>query len=349
VPRHHERSIFFSDAALPLSTATATPFVPHFDGLWKEALQLWLPECLALFWPHIHQQIDWTTPPVFLDKELKRLDRILKHGAQHVDLLAQLRLNTGDDALLLLHLEVQAGHIHSGFVVRIFRYRIHLLEKYRDQAILSCAILLDREQGPDTATFRHGGFGDHLIFSFPVVNLAQWRHRMAKLKALAPTNPFVVVVLAQLEYRATAPDATRLVSKLRLARSLKQWNYDEATRKMLLRILDGLLLLPEPLEDQFIETLEQEDAVMMQLLTSADRVLLRREKAAGLEEGRQEGRREGKLEGASTLLETQLQRKFGSIPDWAAIRIAQADVESLRQWALNVLDAERIELVFENP
>ncbi|NYT25186.1 DUF4351 domain-containing protein [Alcaligenaceae bacterium] len=164
---------------------------------------------------------------------------------------------------------------------------------------------------------------------------------MAKLKAMAPTNPFVVVVLAQLEYRATAPDATRLVSKLRLARSFKQWNYDEATRKMLLRILDGLLLLPEPLEDQFIETLEQEDSVMMQQLTSADRVLLRREKAAGL--------KEGKLEGASTLLETQLQRKFGSIPDWAAARIAQADVESLRQWALNVLDAERIELVFENP
>ena len=333
---------------MSISKTTPAPTVPDFDGLWKEALQLWLPECLALFWPHIHRQIAWSTAPAFLDKELKRLDRILKQGAQHVDLLVQVRLKTGKDALLLLHLEVQAGDIHSSFALRIFRYRIHLFEKYRGRPILSCAILLDRELGPDTETFRHGGFGDELTFSFPVVNLAQWRHRMAKLKALAPTNPFVVVVLAQLEYRATAPDATRLVSKLQLARSFKQWNYDEVTRKMLLRILDGLLLLPEPLEDQFIETLELEDAVMMQQLTSADRVLLRREKAAGLEEGRQEGRQEGKLEGASTLLETLLQSKFGPIPDWAADHIAQADVESLRRWARNVLDAERIERVFEN-
>jgi len=70
----------------------------------------------------------------------------------------------------------------------------------------------------------------------------------------------------------------------------------------------------------------------------------------GLQEGRLEGHREGRQEGkveiATAILEKQLQRKFGSIPDWAALRIAQADADALQQWALNVLDAERIEDVF---
>ena len=67
----------------------------------------------------------------------------------------------------------------------------------------------------------------------------------------------------------------------------------------------------------------------------------------GRTEGRQEGRMEGKVESATTILEKQLQRKFGAIPDWAALRIAQADADALQQWALNILDAEQIEDVFK--
>lgn len=63
-------------------------------------------------------------------------------------------------------------------------------------------------------------------------------------------------------------------------------------------------------------------------------------------EGRRKGHQEGKLESATTILEKQLQRKFGFIPDWAAHRIAQANADALQQWALNVLDAEQIEDVF---
>lgn len=192
-------------------------------------------------------------------------------------------------------------------------------------------------------TFHHGGMGDDLTFRFPVVNLAQWRHRMAKLKALAPTNPFAVVVLAQLQCRATAPDASRLASKLQLARSLARWNYDAAARRALFRIIDGLLVLPERHDEQFIETLEQtEEPAMAQQLTSLDRVLPRREKAAGMEEGLQKG----ELEGALTLPKSQLERKFGSVPAWAAARLVLADTDTLRQWGLNVLDARRIEDVF---
>ena len=276
---------------------------PDFDGAWKEALQNWLPECLALFWPGIHQLVDWTAPPVFLNQELQQLSRKLKQrGTQRVDLLAQLQLDSdGDD---------------------------------------------------DTATFRHGGFGDELIFRFPIVNVAQWQHRVAELESLAPRNPFAIVLLAQLKCRATVPDTTRLASKLQLTRLLLKWNYDAAVRVVLLEIMDALLTLPDTLDDRFVETLEQiEEPAMMQRLNSVERVMLRREKAASMEEGLQKGLQKGlqvgKLEGTALLLQTLLQRKFGSVPEWAAVRITEAGTETLQQWALNVLEADTLEKVFE--
>ncbi|MCK9510682.1 MAG: hypothetical protein M0R28_05600 [Pigmentiphaga sp.] len=322
----------------PIPEEAATPELsPDLDGVWKQALQNWLPDCLALFWPKTHQRIDWRVAPVFLDQELRRLDRLLKRGERRVDVLVQVRLKSGGEALLLIHLEVQAGRVGPAFKTRMFRYRIRLFERYPKHTLLSCAILLDRENGSTTETFHSGGLGDELTFRFPVVNLARWRRRLPTLEKLAPTNPFAVIVLALLRYRATRPDVTRLAGKLQLARSLAQWGYDDEARGALFFLIDSLLVLPEPLDELFTETLEDAgDPIMMQQLTSVQRVILRREKA------------ESEIKGASLLLQTQLQQKFGSLPEWAVARLAQADTEALQQWALNVLQAESIDAVFRD-
>ena len=327
----------------------------HFDGAWKTALQTWLRECLELFWPDIHAALDWRHAPVYLDKEVKALGRIRDKSARQVDLLAELRLKSGARTLLLIHLEVQAGKVAASFSERMMYYHVYLRQRHSGHQLLSCAILLDREDGPQTELFRSGLMGCELAFRFPVLNLAAWRLRMAELEALAPVNPFAVVVLAQLECRATRSDATRLASKLRLAQALARWNYSAEARRHLFFVLDAVLALPEALDEQFIERLEQtEDPIMLHQLNSLERVLLRREKAAGMEEGLQKGLRKGRKEGlqqgerggAATLLKTQLERKFGPLPEWADARMAQADTATLQQWALKVLDATRLEDVF---
>src|SRR5690606_1460422 len=89
-----------------------------------------------------------------------------------------------------------------------------------------------------------------------VINLASWRHRMAELENLAPDNPFAAVILAQLTSRATEPDRHRLASKLHLARQLKKWRYDEDTRLVVFQLMDGLLTLPEPLDEDFFDHLD---------------------------------------------------------------------------------------------
>ncbi|NYT79368.1 hypothetical protein H0A71_20535 [Alcaligenaceae bacterium] len=88
----------------------------------------------------------------------------------------------------------------------------------------------------------------------------------------------------------------------------------------------------------------------MPYVTSIERLGEARGLQKGLQEGRQEGFQEGLQEGrnsAARLLSAMLERRFGQLPAWVTTRIAQADTETLQSWTLNILEAERLEAVFE--
>ncbi|MBF0183119.1 MAG: DUF4351 domain-containing protein [Magnetococcales bacterium] len=66
---------------------------------------------------------------------------------------------------------------------------------------------------------------------------------------------------------------------------------------------------------------------------------------AGIQAGEQKGRQE---EGVS-MLTRQLQRRFGSLPEWASQKIADADLSTLEEWSLRILDAPTLESVLADP
>jgi hypothetical protein len=315
------------------------PVNPHFDGIWKDALTRWFPGCVLLFWPDIHARINWSIAPVFLDKELHSLRRITKRDTQFVDQLAQVQLHEGATALLLIHLEVQAGSVGRELPWRMLRYSIRLLEKHPKHKHFSCAILLDRSSGPDVEAFDADMISSQLRFSFQVVNLAAWSGRIDELHALAAMNPFAVVVLAQLACRATKPDETRLVTKLELAKLLKRWGYGSEQRVNLLRTIDSMLLLPQELDDSYFETLTQiEDEQTMHFISSIERIYWNRKMA--------EREQDWERHGVASVLRAQLKQKFGHLPEWAETRLSEADTTTLNQWAINVLQADTLEAVF---
>ncbi|MGB6103732.1 MAG: hypothetical protein WBF88_07770, partial [Pusillimonas sp.] len=108
----------------------------------------------------------------------------------------------------------------------------------------------------------------------------------------------------------------------------------------------------EPAFEQAIHQLEEE--TQMTYVTSVERVRLQRARDEALEQGiergvkkgREEGREKGQLEGAAAVLAALVTRKFGALPDWARVRMTQADEAALNRWALQILDAQRIEDVF---
>lgn len=67
----------------------------------------------------------------------------------------------------------------------------------------------------------------------------------------------------------------------------------------------------------------------------------------GLERGIEKGIEKGMEKGEATLLQRQLERRFGSLPVWAREQIDQADRAALEEIGLRLLDAARLEDVFQ--
>ncbi len=62
-----------------------------------------------------------------------------------------------------------------------------------------------------------------------------------------------------------------------------------------------------------------------------------------LEEGGKKGRQEGRI---STLL-SQLEYRFGVIPEWVNTKLHEADATALERWDKKLFDANSVEAVFQ--
>ena len=62
-----------------------------------------------------------------------------------------------------------------------------------------------------------------------------------------------------------------------------------------------------------------------------------------------EGEAKGRAEGWASILNRQLERRFGSLPAAVRKRIRSASVQELESWADAVLDAPTLEAVFGEP
>ena len=65
--------------------------------------------------------------------------------------------------------------------------------------------------------------------------------------------------------------------------------------------------------------------------------------------GHQEGHQKGRQEEGASMLTRQLQRRFGNLPPWASQKIADADLSTLEEWSLRILDAPTLESVLADP
>ena len=310
-----------------------------YDSPWKEALESFLPDCLALFFPTAHAAIDWTKPYAFLDQELRQVERDAERGRQVVDKLVQVSRLDGEEAWVLVHIEVQSQP-DPDFAKRMFTYYYRLLDRF-DRPVVSLAILGDERPTWRPHEYDANLWGYGVRFTFRPVKLLDYRAHEAELER--NRNPFATIVLAHLRAQETRGNpGRRLLVKFGLLRRLYTEGYNREQIVGLFRFVDWLMALPPELEHQFREELEQlEQEQKMPYLTSIERI--------GREEGRQEGRQEGLQEGLNEGLraglldgiELALRIKFGAasqdalpeirqLTDLAAIRAVLAEIESSR-------------------
>ncbi|MBF0144646.1 MAG: DUF4351 domain-containing protein, partial [Magnetococcales bacterium] len=100
-------------------------------------------------------------------------------------------------------------------------------------------------------------------------------------------------------------------------------------------VMLGRVLLPRRVPGQVIPELND--------LQEVDAML-----AETVGEWTKEWKREGIQIGEAKILTRLLQRRFGTVPDWASEKIAKADLSSLEEWSLRIFDAQSLDDVFSD-
>jgi len=300
-----------------------------YDSPWKEAVETFLPECLAFFFPQAYVAIDWTRGHTFLDQELRQVQREAERGRQVVDKLVQVYRLDGTDTWVLVHIEVQS-QAEVDFAQRMFTYYYRLLDRF-DHPIVSVAILGDERPTwrPDRYVTDLWGYG--VQFTFRSIKLLDYRAHLSQLED--SRNPFATIVLAHLQAQQTRQDPrARLQAKLQMLRRLYGQGYNREQIIGLFRFIDWLLALPPALAEQFwdeVAILEQEEK--MPYITSVERIGIEKGLEQGRQEGRQEGLEQGLRQGLLDGIALALKIKFGA---------ASAEI-LLEIQALSSLDAIR--------
>ena len=301
------------------------------DSPWKDALEHYFPDFLALLFPTVHAGIDWTQGHAFLDKELQQIVREADSPRRYADKLVRVYSNEGDETWVLVHVEVQ-GDAEPGFAARMYQYNYRLYDRYHKD-IVSLAVLADTEPDFRPSHYRRQRWGCQLDFQFPAAKLIDWLDLDSWAELEASHNIFAPVIMAQIRSKTTSDLEERKAWKFRLVRNLYGRGYNREVVLELFRIIDWLVQLPEGLEEQFLAQVhEQEEEGKMPFVAPAEEIWEKR----------------GKQEGEATALLRLMERKFG--PEATAAhrkRIEQADSETLLAWLDRLLTAATAEEIFQ--
>ena len=269
----------------------------NYDGPWKEALETYFQECLAFLFPDVYPEINWSQNYEFLDKELQQIAPEGKFGLRITDKLVKVWLQSGEEAWILIHIEVQS-QVDTYFAERMYVYNYRIYDRFA-RRVVSLAILGDETAGWRPSQFGYTLCGCEVRLTFPIVKLLDYNSNWDYLESHA--SPFAVVVRAHLHTQATRRRYdSRLDSKWRLTRHLYERGYHREDILRLFRFIDWLMALPPELTQQFEQTLHTyEEEHQMTYMTTFEK--------RGLEQGQQRKAREDII--------LVLEARFGSISE----------------------------------
>lgn len=296
------------------------------DSPWKEALEGYFPEFLALLFPCIHAGIDWSRGYQFLDKEFQQIVRDAATGRRYADKLVGVHRLDGRPAWVLVHVEVQ-GEPEAAFAERMFVYN-HKIRDAHGVPVASLAVLADADPRFRPAHYRDDLWGCTVDFRFPMVKLMDWDTPERWPELEASDNPFALVVMAQIRAKASTDAETRKAWKFRLIRLMYDRGYPRETILELFRVIDWLLQLPVTMEAAFRhEIYTFEESKQMPYVTTVERA--------------------GYHRGEVDLLLWLIENKFDAdTAEALRERVESADNDSLRCWSARILTADTPDAIF---
>jgi hypothetical protein len=252
-----------------------------YDSPWKEALDVYFEPFVALLFPEVHRQIDWSRGYESLDKEFQQVVREAEIGRRYVDKLVKVWTKEGVECWVLIHVEVQTTR-DAEFPQRMYVYNYRVFDRY-NRPVASLAVLADDDSDWRPTDFHNNLFGCEAGIRFPAVKLLDFVAHEAMLEVSA--NPFAQVVLAHLKAQETHGDpASRYTWKVRLVRNLYERGFSPKDVHELFRFIDWMMVLPPPLVNAFWQETDKMQAEgRMPYVTSIERLGHRRGLCEGIE------------------------------------------------------------------
>ncbi len=301
--------------------------IPH-DRIFKTAFSHFLQDLVELVDPELAATLDLSSPR-FPDKELFA---DFPGGKLAVpDLVAEAMTRDGDPRLILVHAEIE-GEFRKTIDRRTWRYFMHLELKFDVPVISIVVFLTGGEAGVERrVVVEKVGSVEVNRFTYYAFGLSQ-----SLAEAYVDRPQPLAAALAALMRSKVWDNVER---KVRCLRAIRGAEVDDSRRFVLVRIVDTYAKLRPEEERRFEAELERARNKEVQDMVITWEDALADSEARGLKLGFQQGE--------AWLLKRQLKRRFGDLPEWVDKRLERASREELETWAERVLDAKRLEDVFD--
>ena len=169
-----------------------------------------------------------------------------------VDKLVQVFKSSGEERLVLFHVEVQG---QKQFILpdRMYTYSNRLEDMY-NMLVASFAILADDDPKCRPTTYTREIWGTQKYFKFPMIKLLDYQDRFKELES--SDNPFAIVVMAHLKMLETKNDyEKRLHWKVELTKMLYARGYNEGKVHALFKFIYWIMVLPRQLATNYQTTI----------------------------------------------------------------------------------------------
>lgn len=316
----------------------------RYDSPWKAVLTHAFHDFMAFFFPQRCAKIDWRKRPRFLDKELAGISfGDAPHGLV-ADKLVQVCLLDGGLHWVLIHIEVQSQH-DASLARRVFDYNYHIAKEH-DRPVASLVVLADDSLHWRPHSFHSELLGTETHFAFGTAKLLDYAGRDDEL--LASHNPFALVTLAHLRTQQARHDADQLyAAKWQLTKLLYQHGWTKKRILILFKVINWMMVLPEPYQRRYwraIHRFEKERDIMW--IGPVEQSFIDKGWKKGRKEGLEQGLEQGRKEGAAALLQRQLVRRFGPLPQAVQRKLDKASLDQLEAWGDALPEAQTLKQVF---
>ncbi|MRW85975.1 DUF4351 domain-containing protein [Pseudoduganella sp. FT26W] len=244
---------------------------------------------------------------------------------------------------MLIHIEVQAQR-DSSLARRVLDYNYRIFKEY-EMPVASLVVLADADPGWRSHAFHNRLLGTVMGISFATAKLLDYA---AKSDALMNShNPFAWITLAHLRTQQSRHDPDQLyAAKWKLTKLLYQHGWSKKRIIVLFKVINWMMVLPDQHQQRYWRAvLKMEKERKMEWITPLEQSFMDK----GLQKGLKKGLEQGRREGAMALLERQLVRRFGPLPQRIRNKLTKANEEQLGAWGDALSEAESLKQIFSSP